>query len=191
MAVWLGTPCSSWSRARRADGKGPGPLRSDTQIYGLPGLSSSDQAKIRLGNSLMRFSASVAEICIDRHIPFCIENPWTSRIWLTRQFKSLLKCSHVSFNYTDFCGDLQPWRKRTGLLYAFVDLYPCLKQCSTKQGLCSFSGCRHVQLVGQRQGEFLTKLAEPYPKALCRRVAQAFHGAVLARWCYNLWTRIS
>ena len=27
--VWLGTPCNSWSRARRNDGRGPGPLRDD------------------------------------------------------------------------------------------------------------------------------------------------------------------
>ena len=33
--VWLGTPCNSWSTARRFDGKGPGPIRSDTQVMGL------------------------------------------------------------------------------------------------------------------------------------------------------------
>ena len=193
VAVWIGTPCFSWSRLRQDDGKGPLPVRNDSesQLYGLPGLSSADQARVRAGNTLMRFSASIAEICLSLRIPFCIENPWTSRIWLTRQFRSLLKSSHVHFSYTDFCGDLQAWRKRTGLLFGFVDLYPCLKQCSTRQGLCSFSNCKHLQLIGQRQGEFLTKLAEPYPRPLCKRIAKAFYGALVSRWCSNVWNRIS
>ena len=152
VAVWIGTPCSSWSRARCHDNCGPGPLRSDTCLYGLPNLSAADRRKVQFGNSLMRFSASVAEICLQRHIPFCIENPYTSRIWLTRQFQSLRRSKHVDFCYTDFCGDNQAWRKRTGLLFGFVDLRHCCKQCHTYKGICSFSGHKHVQLVGHRQG---------------------------------------
>ena len=35
--VWMGTPCHSWSRARRWDGRGPGPLRDDHQfLMGYP-----------------------------------------------------------------------------------------------------------------------------------------------------------
>ena len=42
--VHIGLPCQSWSRARRADGRGPPPLRDDGQfLMGLPDLSPKDQ----------------------------------------------------------------------------------------------------------------------------------------------------
>ena len=183
------TLCSSRSWARRADGRGPGPLRSDTCSPGLPSLSETDARKVRVGTSLMRFPASVAEVCL--------RTPGPPDSWLSRQMQSLRKCSSVQFCYTDFCADKQFWRKRTGLLHAFVDLASCSKnasccrQCSARQGVCSFSGNRHVQLVGQRQGDFLTNLAEPYPRLLCNRIAPAFHSAVPSRWCSTFWERLS
>lgn len=56
--VWLGTPCNSWSRARRHDGRGPGPLRDDHEfLMGFPNMSEKDMEKIRAGNILMTFIA--------------------------------------------------------------------------------------------------------------------------------------
>jgi hypothetical protein len=56
--AWLGTTCSSWSRARR------GPphsawcaIRSNKFINGLPNLRPKDQQKVELGNRTMRQSA--------------------------------------------------------------------------------------------------------------------------------------
>ncbi|CAE7221560.1 Kidins220 [Symbiodinium natans] len=166
-------------------------LFADECVMGLPNLSESDAAKVDLENVLMRFSAGIAEICLRRRIPFCIKSPWSSRIWMTKQFQSLQKSSHVHFGYTDFCGDGTLWRKRTGLLHGFVDLGSCCKRCNTRGGICSFSGKRHAQQMGQCQGVFLTRAAEPYPQKLCRRVAKAFVASVLSRWCSNLWERLS
>eukprot|EP00973_Karenia_brevis_P092568 12413030-Karenia_brevis.AAC.1 len=46
MGAWLGTPCSTWSRARRGpQGSGWGPLRNNAHLFGLPGLSSTDVHK--------------------------------------------------------------------------------------------------------------------------------------------------
>ncbi|CAK0855346.1 unnamed protein product [Prorocentrum cordatum] len=56
-AVWLGTPCHSWSRARDIR-PGPPPLRSDLHVMGLPDLAPRDAEKVRIGNALMKFSAS-------------------------------------------------------------------------------------------------------------------------------------
>ena len=107
--VWLGTPCNSWSRARRWDGKGPGPLRDDHDyIYGLPGLSHLDSDKVRLGNNLMRFSAKVFRICLDLGIPVALENPYTSRLWLAPPMKHLLQHKLTDFCYTDFCQAARP-----------------------------------------------------------------------------------
>lgn len=90
--VWLGTPCNSWSHACRWDGGGPGPLRDDSRfLLGFPCLSQTDQRKIHSGNCLMKFIAKVFRICLNLGIPACVENPHTSRIWLTHPFVHLLR----------------------------------------------------------------------------------------------------
>ncbi|CAK0874821.1 unnamed protein product, partial [Prorocentrum cordatum] len=84
-AVWLGTPCHSWSRARDIR-PGPPPLRSDLHVMGLPDLAPRDAEKVRIGNALMKFSASLFSLCQAVRVPVAIENPHMSRIWLTSQF---------------------------------------------------------------------------------------------------------
>ena len=54
VCVWLGTPCSSWSRARRDYG-GAGP-RDMQHIYGKAELWPLDAARIKLGNETMQVS---------------------------------------------------------------------------------------------------------------------------------------
>ncbi len=61
-AVWMGTPCNSFSRARDRPG-GPPPLRSDDHPNGLPDLAPHDQEKVRVGNILARFSISIFQCC--------------------------------------------------------------------------------------------------------------------------------
>ena len=51
--VWLGMPCTTFSLARKDDGTGPGPLRSDEHPMGLEGLSRHDQRKLNEGNLLL------------------------------------------------------------------------------------------------------------------------------------------
>ena len=49
--VWMGTPCSSWLRARKHDG-GPKPLRDDQQnLLGFLNISPQNRDKINVGNS--------------------------------------------------------------------------------------------------------------------------------------------
>ena len=77
-AVWLGTPCSSWTMARR--GKpggvgGPPPLRSREHFMGLPGLSDKDNDRVALGNCLMQFSSYMLRLCHAGGIFAVMENP--------------------------------------------------------------------------------------------------------------------
>ena len=44
----FGTPCTSFSRARRNDG-GPPPIRSPEHLFGIPGISEEDLEKVRMG----------------------------------------------------------------------------------------------------------------------------------------------
>ena len=51
-------PCGSWSRARDRP-NGPRRLRSDEEVWGLKGLSGADFQKVREGNILAKFCASM------------------------------------------------------------------------------------------------------------------------------------
>eukprot|EP00438_Fugacium_kawagutii_P010865 Skav216249 [mRNA] locus=scaffold20:133295:138540:- [translate_table: standard] len=173
LMVWLGTPCNSWSRARRGGGTGPPPLRNNQHIMGLPSLSEKDALKVDIGNRLMLFSAAVIRICLRFGIPVVMENPHTSMIWQAPSIMHLLHHRHVEQCYTDFCMEGCAYRKRTRLVYAFLDIRHCCRQCSSKRGCCDKSRKPHEQLVGTVNGVFRTKLAEPYPHSLCRRLARS------------------
>ena len=171
--VWMGTPCSSWSRARKDDG-GPRPLRDDSEnLLGFHNLSQKDQNKVQLGNQLLVVSTRVARHCMHLGISFVIENPHSSRIWLTEQMQSLLS-GGASFGRTDFCGFKTPWRKATGFMFwQFPTLSSIFRTCNPQNGRCSFSGRRHIILSGtDSQGVWLTRRAQPYPKDMCDGIAQ-------------------
>ena len=56
--IWFGMPCGTFSRVRRGGGTGPAALRGETRatgLYGMPGLSEKDAAKVALANELLRF----------------------------------------------------------------------------------------------------------------------------------------
>jgi len=114
-AVWIGTPCNSFSRARDRPG-GPPPLRSNECPKGLAELSEKDSRKVLEGNELARFSIAVFHECRSWKIAAVIENPHSSRLWCMPAFKHARSIRHVEFNWTDFCQDGTPWRKRTAFL---------------------------------------------------------------------------
>eukprot|EP00959_Pyramimonas_sp_CCMP1952_P296333 6199154-Pyramimonas_sp.AAC.1 len=64
----MGTPCTSWSKARRG-GAGPPALRDSGQgFYGLPGLSAADAQRALLGSRLMKVSAPIAQHSSDSNV---------------------------------------------------------------------------------------------------------------------------
>ena len=171
--VWMGTPCVSWSRARRGGGSGPPALRdSHDGLYGLSGLSEKDTQKVLLGNQLMRVSTRLAKLAAAQNIQCVIENPASSRMWLTSEMKGLARFSFHAFQCS-FCGYGTPWQKNT-CLFAFKA--PGLQdvfKCRMKNGRCGFSGKHHEQLVGKNdRGEFRTRIAQPYPALFCSHVAK-------------------
>ena len=83
--------------------------------------------------------------------------------------------------------------KRTRFLYFGVDLshmasYKCV---SAKRGFCAFSGSPHIPWMElSPDGQFMTKIAEPFPFLFCRKISQAFldwHSSVIAG---NFWKRL-
>ncbi|CAK9012348.1 unnamed protein product [Durusdinium trenchii] len=169
--VWLGTPCTTWSRARKHDG-GPPPLRDDEQnLFGFDDLSFSDKRKIQDGNSLLSVSEQIISTCIALNLCWAIENPWSSRIWLTPYLKQL--ADRFTLMRIDFCAYHMPWRKATGILFGGpFSLLHLARECVPQHGRCSFSNRKHIVLVGKDSaGQWLTRRAQPYPFHLCHAIA--------------------
>ena len=81
MLVWLGMPCTTFSRARRDDGVGPTPLRDSQHLWGLPHLKRHDRSKLSDGNRIFNFTMKVLHLCQQHDIPYILENPLTSMAW--------------------------------------------------------------------------------------------------------------
>lgn len=81
-SVWLGTPCSSWSRAHRGppDSAWP-PLRDTFNPLGRPNLRAADRARVADGSRLMKFTAQVIRRAVALNIPVALENPHDSFLW--------------------------------------------------------------------------------------------------------------
>lgn len=172
--VWMGTPCTTWSRARKHDG-GPPPLRDDdVYLFGYQHLSSHDMFKLDQGNQLLDVSDQIAHLCRALQVPWVLENPASSRIWLTPQLQSLVK-EGASFITTDFCGFGMPWKKSTGLLFQFLpNLNTISRHCHTCHGRCEFTGRKHVILTGKdASGIWYTRRAQPYPFEFCHHIAKS------------------
>lgn len=180
MLLWLGMPCTSFSIARRNDGIGPGPLRSDSCPMGIPGLSKSDQRQVALGNAMLMFSIRLIVICLALKIPFVLENPFSSRCWITPIMQQLLRVSVCKLLHLDFCCFGEPWKKPTGLLHAFLDLSEVEKICKGTGGFCSNTNKRHIALKGKApDGRFMTLVAQPYPIKLVQQLSKIFSQQLL------------
>jgi hypothetical protein len=141
-------------------------LRSFEEIMGLSTLKhESERHKITLGNATLKATVSVAAAWLAHMVPFTIENPNTSLIWMAPSMKWLLAHRAVSWVKAEFCQFGTPWQKSARIAGAFLDLRAVAKHCHRKAHLCSRSGLPHVALQGQHptSGIFMTKLAEAYP----------------------------
>jgi hypothetical protein len=69
------------------------------------------------------------------------------------------------------------WRKSTSFLHVHVDLSRIgdMRCLGARRGLCKRTGRPHRILSGKTpEGTFWTKIAEPYPVALCKMLALAW-----------------
>lgn len=169
--VWIGMPCTTFSRARQHDGIGPPPLRSDQQPMGLSNLRPHDLRKLREGNALFYFTVRLINLCEQHRVAWALENPATSRCWITSQLQQLEQGS--SSVLLDFCQFGESWRKRTKILFKGID-FSCFEQlCHGTGNLCSRTGKHHLNLKGvSPTGAFWTLVAQPYPWLLVDRISE-------------------
>ena len=72
--IHFGTPCSSFSLARKDDG-GPPPLRDRASLWGRPNLRACDIEKVQLGNKFMAITAELVTMCQRCSVGWSVENP--------------------------------------------------------------------------------------------------------------------
>ena len=168
--VHCGTPCNTFSAARKADG-GPPPLRSPACPEGLPALSGSNWFLAQIGNL---FVDRTVEVCLgvaEMGGDFSIENPEKSLIWSTRGIQRLLRCARAWLIHFDQCAWGAPSMKPTSLCVTHAAFSPLHRRCPGHHA--------HEILQGQVYSEFFgkvvyrTKLAQEYPHMLCAAMAEA------------------
>ena len=174
-AIWLGTPCTSWTRALRR------PLRSDRHPFGLPDLSPSEQARAAAGNATLRMTVGIIRECIAARVPVFLENPQTSQIWSCPPLARLCRRPSCLKSVLHQCQYGAEFKKATTVMsWGAGSMRSLQKVCTGKRGICSRTGNRHVILEGNdEQGRKRTAVAAEYPrllaKAASRCIVEALH----------------
>jgi hypothetical protein len=174
--IWLATPCSTWSRARRGprDRRGPPPpLRSTQYPAGLPDLTPEERPAVELGNRQVYNTCRIIRACLAQEVPVGLENPGQSLMWSFGPLARLRRqrsCREHNLNMCQF-GTL--WAKPTKLLTWGCCEEPVLdSRCQGRGGICSRTGKPHVQLSGLGLRTFLTSSAAAYPPTLASAIAR-------------------
>ena len=136
--VFLGTPCTVWSIARR-------------------GITNHRKARIkeRIAVDHAIFSCQVARLCHSLQIPFMLENPKSSRLWQFDPVVRLLGLDGVDVVDFDMCGYGTPYKKPTRIMSNIPGIQRLARKC------CHLS--HQSPLIGRK-----CALAGQYPKSLCR-----------------------
>lgn len=188
--LWLGTPCSSFSRARRAPAgsRMPQPLRSSDAPRGLPELAERDAAVVADGNLLAARSAALTRAAYEQQVPGGEENPHSSFLWLLPSWRAQERLENASDHIFDQCAFGRPFRARTRLRLWHCHPGRALheKQCRGR-GICSFSHKPHLQLTGVDKKAFRTATKAEYPPGLAAALADTFVTAYMAKRSARMW----
>jgi len=122
-----GTPCNTFTAARKLDG-GPPPLRSALRPMGLPDLSQDNQCLVLLGNIFLSRTVEACLIVFQLGGDFSIENPLLSLIWVTATMEQLVADTRALALDFDQCA------------FGALSLKPTRLQCSSEL-LATMSRC--------------------------------------------------
>jgi hypothetical protein len=174
--VCLASPCETFSAARRAPrwSSYPSALRSKEHILGLSGLNEREQFLCEQGNQLMLATARIARACIKYDIPWVLENPLSSLIWLAPPISRLLSHANVQQTIVHQCQYGTPWKKPTRLYLGGLSAELLSCTCRQKGKTCSATGKPHYVLSGTTKSGFRTQAAKEYPSLLCAAIANSF-----------------
>lgn len=164
--VWLGTPCTTWPRARRGPpGSHWAPVRTEAHTLGLSGLSVIDQQKVRLGNQTAAVSIQIIQLCVALKIPAILENPQSSLLWKHKPMARLLRHSSGSNVDVTMCAFGAPWLKATKIAMWNCRPPNAPPMCHARGVGCTFSSRPHIVLSGRdpATNTLWTRRAQRYP----------------------------
>ena len=163
-----GTPCNTFTAARKLDG-GPPPLRSKDAPEGLPGLRLSDELLVFLGNLFLERSVEACFLVFALGGDFTIENPLLSLFWEADHMKQLFSGARVFALDFDQCAFGTPLLKPTRLASSTEVLDSVCVRCSGDHVHAKLKG--KVWDPHQQRIVFRTKAAQVYPWSLCSTLA--------------------
>ena len=89
--------------SQKNDGLGPPPLRDDTHIFGLSNLAAADAAKVLVANRLLSNVLRLLKAANESGVPFSLENPRSSRLWLVPELLNLAHEAEAEWAHVDYC----------------------------------------------------------------------------------------
>ena len=187
-ALWFGTPCTTFSRAREVR-PGPPPLRDLDHPYGLPksSLTLQQHEQVRLGTFYALKTTEAATEAHSRGIPFAIENPepWEGHLsmFVLPEIMALASLPGVQAVNFDQCMVGAETTKPTRVLYYKVPLSSLQKRCHHPKRWWEFKDWRgksqrrwgaHPPLArrAREDGTPATAAAAVYPAELNRIIAK-------------------
>ena len=182
-AYMISPPCSTWSRARNANKKGPPVLRSNVCPWGFPWLRGTSKDQAELGNELIRCAFKLIETAISRHALWLLEHPedlgnsrsgWPGSIWQLPQLRTLVQRANavtVALQQpTRLAGNLDNMAA-----FGWTSWPQVSKDGQYRGPLPRNCGHDHAPLIGiNDEGVFATQPTAAYPPALCEAIAEKF-----------------
>ena len=166
----FGTPCATFSRARKHGAGGPPHIRSDKHLTGIPGISAEDAEKVHLGFLFLVISLEPANRVFHCKGAWSIKNPASSMLWLLPQVLQFIAQHPHDRNQLDLCQFCGESKKPTVFLASGFFLAQIARQCSGET-----ADHVHVPLKGtvriDGQETFRAKLAQVCPHELCELYA--------------------
>ena len=179
-----GPPCETWTVARFMAVEGmrnpPPPLRSLSEIWGLPNLSKKHRQQVTIGNELLR---ATLILCVEAHTSGAfaiVEHPgeptWVPEapsIWRSTFVKHLQ--THLAADCVDFdqCSTGADSKKPTCLMAINLPTLRTTLRALPAQGFCNHGRKAHKALKGLAEdGTWRTAPAKQYPSGMCESISQ-------------------
>ena len=103
--VHAAPPCGTCSRAREIPRpNAPRPLRTESEPMGIEGLSDTEQARVNAANTIYLGLSEFLLTCTRQHVPWTVENPARSLLWLIPCVLELQNQTNACFYNYDTCA---------------------------------------------------------------------------------------
>ena len=134
-------------------------------------------ARVRSANKLLLRMHELMKSCASHNVPFYIENPQSSKLWMHPIIKKWVQCGSAHLVHFDYCQFGTEWKKSTTILAVGNKNFHTGKSVRCKVcwkgdvSICSKTGKPHTTLSGfvgdAEKGQYKTNRACPYPHEFC------------------------